>query len=286
MKKNPLAISGTVFNIQRFSLHDGPGIRTTVFFKGCGMRCLWCHNPESQSEIPELMLHTEKCVGCGKCTEYCNAAFTDKCTHCGKCADVCRYGARERCGYTISADELYRELSADRDYYEESGGGITLSGGEPLLQPKFAAEVLRLCRSGGIHTAVETAGNIPTESVRAVLPYTNLFLFDIKCMSKDLHKRLTGVSNSLILENAECIAHSGASVIFRTVVVPNYNTSEVEEVAHYAKKLGARLELMPYHNICSGKYAALGREFATSDAEVPTDEDMARLSLDVQKVCE
>ena len=147
-------MTGTVFNIQRYCIHDGPGIRTTVFFKGCSLRCLWCHNPESQHGAPELMLYPDKCIGCGACRRACSRAFTESCTRCGRCASVCPSGARVCCGKVMTADEVWGVLAADRDYYAMSGGGVTLSGGEPLCQPEFALELLRRCRSAGIATAV------------------------------------------------------------------------------------------------------------------------------------
>ena len=271
-------MTGTIFSVQRYSIHDGPGIRTTAFFKGCDLRCLWCHNPESQRMSPELMLYRDKCVGCGKCRDFCKKAFTDGCEGCGKCATVCKSGARELCGYDITAKELAGKLSSDADFYETSGGGITLSGGEPLLQSDFAKEVLILCKERGIHTAVETAGNLPFTVFEKVMPYVELFLYDIKAIDPELHKRLTGVSNERILENAEKLTGSANDVIFRMPVVPGYNDNEIGKVSGFAKSLGAKLELLPYHNMCSVKYAALGRDFKTAEARVPTKDEIRILS--------
>ena len=235
-------VEGLIFSIQRYSLHDGPGIRTIVFFKGCNLRCLWCHNPESQSAVPELMSYPDKCRNCGACTAFCSKAFTDACSKCGSCASVCRYGAREKCGKKESADDVFDVILKDRDYYEVSGGGVTLSGGEPLLQPEFAAAILEKCRENGIHTAIETAGNVPSETLERLMPLTDLFLYDIKCIDTELHKNLTGVSNDLILSNARLLQNSGAEVIFRMPVVPGFNDSEIGAVSEFVGD--GKLELM------------------------------------------
>ena len=271
-------MTGTVFNIQRFSIHDGPGIRTTVFLKGCGLRCLWCHNPESQRTEPELMFWRSKCTSCGKCREFCHKAFTDACTACGKCAAVCASRARERCGYEISDKDLLDTLLTDRDFYESSGGGVTLSGGEPLMQPGFVRSVLSLCRENGLHTALETAGDASYEILESLTPLTDLFLFDIKALDDELHKKLTGVSNRRILENAARLSESGANILFRMPVIPSCNEHELERIAGFVKSLGRSLELMPYHNMCAGKYAALRRTFRTADARVLTKEEARRLA--------
>lgn len=271
-------MNGMIFNIQRFSLHDGPGIRTTVFLKGCNLRCLWCHNPESQKREPELMFRRDKCIGCGKCREFCEKAFTQACIACGKCASVCGSFARELCGYEISDKELIGKLLADRDFYETSGGGVTLSGGEPLCQPDFVLSVLKLCREYRLNTAIETAGNVDYGIIERILPFTDLFLFDIKAMDSELHKRLTGVSDRRILENARRLSETDARVIFRMPVIPGYNDHELGRVAEFVGSLRKNLELMPYHNMCAGKYAALGRVFETEDARVMTREESRKLA--------
>ena len=273
-------MTGTIFSVQRYSIHDGPGIRTTAFFKGCDLRCLWCHNPESQKSRPELMFYRNKCVGCGKCRDFCEKVFTDKCERCGKCAKVCKSGARAICGYEITAEELAGKLLADIDFYETSGGGITLSGGEPLLQSDFAEEVLTLCKDRGIHPAVETAGNLPFATFGKIAQYVDLFLYDIKAIDPELHKRFTGVSNERILENAMELVRSKRNVIFRMPVVPGYNDKEVGKVSEFAKSLGARLEFLPYHDMCSSKYAALGRDFETAGTRIPDAEEMRKLCGD------
>ena len=167
-KKGLLA---NIINIQRFSIHDGPGIRTTVFMKGCNLRCLWCHNPESQSFKPQRMFYKHKCVNCGACKKACDKAFEPECEACGKCVEACHYGAREISGKSIGLEELFREIEKDKDFYEVSGGGVTFSGGEPLLQDEFLLEILKLCKEHHIHTAVETAGNVEWSRIEALLPY-------------------------------------------------------------------------------------------------------------------
>ena len=194
-------MKAVIFDIQRNSFVDGPGIRTTVFFKGCNMRCKWCHNPESQSAQKQMMYYKDKCTGCGKCAKVCPNQLK-KCDFCGKCELYCPADARKICGKEYSADEVFNEIAKDKTFYENSGGGATFSGGECMLQIGFLCEILKKCKENGIHTAVDTAGNVPWEYFEKILPYTDIFLYDVKAFSEDLHKRGTGVSNKLILENS------------------------------------------------------------------------------------
>ncbi|MBR0509206.1 MAG: glycyl-radical enzyme activating protein [Clostridia bacterium] len=264
--------TGVLFDIQRFSLHDGPGIRTTVFFKGCNLRCRWCHNPESQSPKPELMLYPDKCVGCGKCAGVCAHPFDRKsCTGCGRCADVCANGARELSGYRISADEVVKKALRDLPYYRQSGGGVTLSGGEPLMQPDFAEAILSGLKDADVQTAIETAANVPTEVFQRILPLTDLILCDVKCADPLLHRQLTGVDNALILQNIRYLKENAPALRFRMPYIPGLNSDEAEAVKAIC---GDReLELMAYHTIGVSKYAALGRRYET-DAPVPTQTQM------------
>jgi len=255
-------MTARIFDIQRFSLHDGPGIRTTVFLKGCNLRCLWCHNPESQSGEKELMHYFEKCTGCGRCKSYCERAFTENCTKCGSCAKVCPFNAREQSGKDVETDDIIKTALRDTPFYGTSGGGVTLSGGEPLLQADAAFEILSACKEKGVHTAVETAGNVPFEVIKKMIPVTDLFLFDIKGIDEKKHKTNTGVSNRLILENARLSASEGALIRFRMPYIPGYNSDEASAVAELAKSLGSPLELMAYHRLGEGKYKALSREYA------------------------
>ena len=268
-------ITGRIFDIQRFSLHDGEGIRTTVFFKGCSLRCLWCHNPESQNPFPELAFYPFKCNGCGKCKDFCPHAFTQECARCGGCVAICPNSARELFGKTMTAEEVFNVVKRDVNYYRTSGGGVTLSGGEPLLQPEFAAEILSLAKRSDISTAVETAGNVPFSSFETVLPYVDIFLYDIKAMDAEKHRILTGVDNELILDNARRLRSMGVKILFRTPIVPGYNDDEADRIYEFC---AADWELLGYHNIAQGKYAALCRPYPTASVVPPTEEYMRALA--------
>jgi len=277
-------MNGTIFHIQRFSLYDGPGIRTTVFLKGCNLRCLWCHNPESQERGREVLFHRARCVGCGKCAGVCAHPFDlPACTACGKCVDVCFHDAREVCGREISADELFDEIVKDKDFYETSGGGVTFSGGEPLLQADFLCEMLKRCREAGISTAVETAANVPFSVIERVLPYLDLVICDVKAYSAEKHKRGTGVGNHVILANAAKLRDSGETdVLFRTPYIPGYNEDEIGAIASFV--FPRKLELMPYHGMCGAKYASLGREFATKETVPPSADEMRKAVSQAENV--
>ncbi len=269
--------NGVILNIQRFSIHDGPGIRTTVFFKGCNLRCLWCHNPESQAFQPQKMLYLHKCVGCGACRAVCEKAFTPQCDACGKCMPVCAHGAREIAGYAISTGALMDEIRKDMPFYEHSGGGVTFSGGEPLLQAEFLEEILRLCKDAGIHTAIETAGNVHWETMERLLPLVDLFLYDLKAIDPQIHKTCTGVSNERILDNARRLQEACPDkLLFRMPVVPGYNDSQVGAAAEFAEP--CRLELLPYHRTGIGKYEALGLSYSLEELQSPSVETMRALA--------
>ena len=267
-----------ITNIQRFSIHDGPGIRTTVFFKGCNLRCLWCHNPETHRAAPERMFFAEKCVNCGACRQVCDKMFTSACTACGRCVKVCRHGALEISGKEYTPEELTEALLRDKAFYEMSGGGVTFSGGEPLLYPEFLREVLGRCKEEGIHTAIETAGNVRWEVWESVLPLLDFIHFDIKAIREDLHRELTGVSPARIQENARRIMERVPSerLLFRMPYVPGMNDAELPDIVRFIE--GRRLELMPYHNIMIGKYHALGRPYGLEDVRVPGQEEMQEIA--------
>lgn len=264
---------GVVFDIQRNSFVDGPGIRTTVFFKGCNLRCAWCHNPESQSGSREMLFYADKCTHCGKCRSVCPNG-PETCTLCGRCALYCPADARRVCGDPLSAAEIFATLQKDRAYYENSGGGVTFSGGECMLQPALLLALLKMCREAGIHTAVDTAGNVDFALFEAVRPYTDLFLYDVKCMDSGVHRRYTGVGNERILDNLRRLLQSGASVFVRVPVIGGVNDTveEMRAIRAFLAECGMpeKVELLPYHAMGAHKYAALGKpavSFTTPDAE-------------------
>lgn len=251
-----------LFDIQRNSFVDGPGIRTTVFFKGCNLKCKWCHNPESQSAEKEMMFYKDKCIGCGKCKEVCPSQLK-KCDFCGRCELYCPADARRICGKEYTIDEVLSEIVKDNAFYESSGGGATFSGGECMLQIDFLCELLKKCKKNGIHTAVDTAGNVPWEYFELIMPYTDMFLFDVKCVSESLHIAGTGVSNRLILENlAKLSAVFDGHIFIRIPVIGGFNDNngEMGKINEFLKDINYdKTELLPYHNIGSNKYTALNR---------------------------
>lgn len=266
---------GVIFNIQRFSLHDGPGIRTTVFLKGCPLDCLWCHNPESKRMAPQLAWMQSRCVECGRCEAVCPAGVHghtqagktvayEKCVGCGACVAACPGAALEMMGKWISPEEVIEEVERDMPFYISSGGGMTLSGGEPAMQPEFAAQLLREAKKRGIHTAMETAGHIPWQVYQTFLQDLDLVLFDSKQMDSALHRRFTGQPNTRIHENLQnfCRADCPVEVIVRTPVIPGY-TDDLENF----KKLAAFLhtlertpavQVLPYNPLAGSKHPRLG----------------------------
>ena len=293
-------ITGKTYDIQGFSVQDGPGIRTTVFLKGCPLRCPWCHSPESQSFKTELNWMKIRCLGldkCGKCLTVCpegcisageettDAAGepirypkVDKtaCTECGKCADVCKANALYMCGDDKTLDEVMHRLLRDKPFFDTSGGGVTVSGGECLSQPEFTLELLKRCKAAGIHTAVDTTGFVRWEVIEQVLPYTDLFLYDLKCMDSDLHRQVIGVPNELILENCRKIAAHGGRLQIRIPTIPMFNESE----AHFAKYAAFLSEirdavevvqLLPYHTLGVSKHERLLKNEKVFVATPPSD---------------
>lgn len=285
-------VSGTVFNVQRFSLHDGPGIRTTVFLKGCPLRCLWCHNPESQSGAPELAVLAGRCFGCGGCVAACayaavsirdGVAVTDwsLCRRCGECADACPMAGRTLLGREVTDAELLEEVLRDRDFHEESSGGVTFSGGEPLAQPDFLVACLDACKGKGIHTAVDTCGYASPATLEAVASRTDLFLYDIKIIDSGLHEQNTGIPNTLILDNLRWLCSNGSPVWLRMPLIPGLNddNENVEAVARLIGTLAYRppVQVLPYHAIGSDKYGRSGREDPIGVLKSPTDTRMREI---------
>ena len=285
---------GIVFDIQHYSIHDGPGIRTNVFVKGCPLRCRWCQNPESQSVKPQLMYRMEPCVGCGACVPRCprqairleeGKVITDRtrCNGCGACVSVCPAEAREITGEPMTAQDVLEKVIQDKLFYDTSGGGVTMTGGEILAQPDFVAVVLKLCKENGLHTAIETCGYGSWEELAQILDYTDLALYDVKHMDSEKHKEGTGAGNERILENlARLSGEKNIPVIVRVPLIPGFNDTEenMRQMAAFIKeKLPPcqEVNLLPYHKLGEGKKEQLERENAAFICEPPAQEDVERL---------
>ena len=287
MKADP---TGVVFNIQHYSIHDGPGIRTVVFLKGCPLACRWCCNPESVSGKPELGFRQSLCNGCGQCLEPCprkalsladgtNSLGIDRfaCDSCGICVQSCPRRALTIYGQRMTVGEVVDEVLKDAPFYRRSGGGVTISGGEPLRQPKFLLAILKACRQAGLHTAIETSGYCSSRTFSRVLAEVDLVLFDLKVMSEEEHLALTGRKNSLILNNARLLANSGCAVQPRMPLVPGMNdsTNNLTIIASFLQSIGVpSIELMPYHQFGRGKYVALGKPYKMGDMPNAKPEDV------------
>lgn len=267
--------SGVVFDIKRFAIHDGPGIRTTIFFKGCPLSCWWCHNPEGISSAPELMYIKRKCIACKTCVANCpSGAITLEgkqlilnrklCSSCGVCAEMCPTGAIKLVGKQMSTEEILKELNKDILFFNQSQGGVTVSGGEPLMQVEFLKELLERLKHLKVHTVVDTCGYAERKSFELILPYVDLFLYDLKIVDDAKHKKYTGVSNEKIRENLEFLLQSEKSVLIRVPIVPAINDSEedIEDLMDYLEHIGIKsnIHLLPFHNI-SEKYDMLGKKF-------------------------
>jgi pyruvate formate lyase activating enzyme len=282
-------ISGFIFNIMRFATHDGPGVRTTVFFKGCPLSCWWCHNPEGRSFLPERLYFEERCRHCLECVAVCpqhaihdadgTVSTSDACTTCGECAKICMAEARQLAGQRYTVAELIAEVEKDVVFFDESGGGVTLSGGEPLSQPVFVAAFLRACRERGIGTVIETCGFAQPETFLNTALLAGQVLFDLKLVDPEKHRLYTGVPNDPILRNLEALIARHPAVTVRIPVVPGINDGD-EEMAQFAVRLGSlrpcRVELLPYHRIGADKYRRLGLPSKLNDTAPPGAADLAR----------
>jgi len=295
MNKVDYEMEGVLFNIQRYSLHDGPGIRTIPFFKGCPLSCKWCSNPESQRPQPELIFKKSDCIRCGKCIEACkqqalsvsNAFFIDRerCIQCGKCTQVCPTQALEMKGKRMTVADVMRELQKEENLYRRSGGGITLSGGEPLAQPDFSRELLKACKEKGWHTAIETTGFTTPEVIADVFPYVDLALTDIKAINPAVHLANTGIENSQILENLLRISFLTKTIV-RIPVIPgvNDNPEEIHNIAGFARLMSNvdTLHLLPYHSFGENKYGLLGRIYPMGEADSIAESKMELLKREVE----
>lgn len=266
-----------ISNIQRFSVDDGPGIRTTVFLKGCNLRCQWCHNPENLEMNPSLQFKKENCINCGRCQEACpndvhevdgdsHKIHYDRCIGCGQCANNCITSALKIVGEDREIERIVKVVLRDHDFYQSLGGGVTFSGGEPMLQHEQLKRCLKECKKYGLHTAIDTAGAVPFEWFESLMPYTDLFLYDLKCYSERLHRTFTGIGNQIIKDNIKKLGERGGKIIIRTPLIDGFNTSlkEMEFLAEFISHLdGIRLhQLLPYHDYGMGKYEALGKQYA------------------------
>lgn len=254
-------MTGRIFDIQHGSLFDGEGVRTAVFFKGCNLNCKWCHNPESHAFEIEKLTYRDKCAHCGKCKTICQNP--NECTLCGKCALLCPNDAIEICGRNTTLEEIMSEILKDRTFYSSTGGGVTFTGGECMLQIDFLKELSKACRDEGIHVSVDTAGYVPFESFEKIIPYTNTFLYDVKCVSEDLHMQGTGKSNRLILDNLCALSDRGCEIVVRIPLIVGFNDSwdEIEKIKDFLKNINYKsVEILPYHDMGKHKYETLGLE--------------------------
>lgn len=289
-------ITGRLMDVKRFAVHDGPGIRTTLFLKGCSLKCIWCHNPEGISYKPQLAYYTHKCIGCGECVPVCsNQAHTigqnghqlnrECCNGCGNCEAVCLGEALKLFGKEITVEEAVRIVLEDRVFYAKDGG-VTLSGGEPLLQAEFCAAVASALREHHIGTAIDTCGCVPWSAFERLLPLSDIFLFDMKHIDPDAHRKLTGQDNALILDNLRKLSDAGARIEIRMPLVPGCNDSDetLDGIGRFLSEIHIeKMRILPYHSMARSKYAALGLEDTMPNVPSPDDAAIARAVACLQR---
>ena len=278
-------MKAVISDIKRFAVHDGPGIRTTVFFKGCPLKCVWCHNPEGIGRGPQLAYYENKCIGCLECESACRHGAhssdgfhvfdRERCVGCGSCETVCLGDALKLYGRSVTAETLLPQLLEDRAFYENSGGGVTLSGGECLMQADFCAQLLKALKENGIHTAVDTCGFVSRETLDKVIPYTDIFLYDLKAFDEEVHIRCTGKPNGVILENLRYLDSLGKQCEIRIPFVPGFNDDQMGPIAAFLAPMKniTGVRVLAYHNYAGSKYEALGME-NTLPATLPTPEPL------------
>lgn len=284
-----MSASAIVTNIQGYSIHDGPGIRTVVFLKGCPLRCKWCANPENLENGMQIGFIQKLCTGCGRCAKTCRYGAIlpgdgpridrEACTRCGECVETCYYKALVRYGEAMTAEEVFGKVRRDKMFYDSSGGGVTVSGGEPLTRPGFVAELFALCQEEQIHTCIETCGCVPQKAFGEVLPVTDLFYFDLKIADPEIHRQYTGVDNAQILANARYLAGAGAQILFRQPLIPGISDTDenISGIAAFIRSLDRpelALQLMPYHRMGLSKYAALDKPYELEDVRIMSAEEV------------
>jgi len=287
---------GLISLIQRFSVQDGPGMRTTVFMKGCSLSCWWCQNPESINPAPELMVNDSKCQMCGKCADSCSVDAIyiypeegrkidrTKCNRCFECVDVCPTGALKKVGEYMSVAEVMKEIEKDEIFYQKSKGGITISGGEPLFQAAFVTSILSSCKQRGFHTALDTSGHGPWHALENLFKYVDLILYDIKHMDPILHEKATGQTNELILSNLRKIPPD-KRIWLRIPIIPGFNDDKenINKIEEIAREVSVeKISILPFHKLAEGKYQQLGHKFPAADVHIPSTEQIQQIMAAVE----